>query len=978
MYSGDLLPPHAAFRRIIQFAFLLSAASIALGQSTNELERLKADCKYLLMEKGDVAGAKPVADQLLVRALRQHGELHQETVEALHFVGFVAAYSGDRTAAALAWNRSIRIQESFVSPDPVWLSRTLHMLADLHRNQNEFEVAETFMKRALDVREKALGSDHPEMAQLWKTLGFIRETSGDCADAELFFLRALTLTEKAGSDYEHLAALVLSALSSMYGDLRDWEKASHYAKRALQLDSNRLGAEHPFTADRMERLAHILYGQDDFVGAESLHLESLSIHTKVYGSKDLRLFDPLLGLGRIYLSKGQLDQAEAFLRRSLTIVSDKLGEKELKRVQPLEHLAAIHERRGDYANAQELIEQSLHLRERHLGSAHPYTCGDVQRLALLHFAQGRPGAALAAVKRIQDGEEKGLADVLAFTSERQRLAYHGGDLLNERARLWATMGHAPAVARALIRTKGVVLDSLLEDRLLTEGSEDAETQRLVADMTRTKQRLAALHLDLLREAGDSVTLTGETNELQSLRQRFDTLEASLARKVTGLGRARRALSARVEDVSAAIPERTALVEFVRYGHYQGRGKWQDSYGALLLARRDAPKWFPLGPAEPIEKNVKLYQHAVRSRATGEPLEAILRTLHRKLWQPLEASLQAETERVIICPDGQLNFLSFATLLTESNRFLGEQWLVSYVSSSRDLLVETKLPPVGAQLLVWANPDFGAAPTELSGGDAHQLTNRAGDMRGLRDLSFRPLPGAEKEGRALSLQALELGFSEAILRVGKDASESELSRISSPDVLHLATHGFVLPEMESLLATSLAGPGDRIATPAAALTNPMLRCGLALAGARRTLDAWAKGEPVPVENDGIVTAEEIAALDLRHTRLAVLSACDTGLGEARAGEGVLGLRRGFSQAGAQNLLLTLWPIDDEKSAGFMAEFYAEAHRCGSFPQALAQAQRTWLTKLREKDGVAEACKLAGAYILSFQGRATLESSPSSGK
>jgi CHAT domain-containing protein len=189
-----------------------------------------------------------------------------------------------------------------------------------------------------------------------------------------------------------------------------------------------------------------------------------------------------------------------------------------------------------------------------------------------------------------------------------------------------------------------------------------------------------------------------------------------------------------------------------------------------------------------------------------------------------------------------------------------------------------------------------------------------------------------------------------LYLGKGATEAELRRVQSPHVLHLATHGFFLPEINT---------GQPV-------TSPMLRSGLVLAGAQRTLDAWKKGEVVPSSNDGIVTAEEIGMLNLQRTWLVVLSACDTGLGEARSGEGVLGLRRGFLRAGAQNLLMTLWAVEDEHTAGLMLDFYSAAQRFGNPARALAEVQRDWLARLRKEKGVAEACRLAGPFILSFQG------------
>ena len=150
-------------------------------------------------------------------------------------------------------------------------------------------------------------------------------------------------------------------------------------------------------------------------------------------------------------------------------------------------------------------------------------------------------------------------------------------------------------------------------------------------------------------------------------------------------------------------------------------------------------------------------------------------------------------------------------------------------------------------------------------------------------------------------------------------------------------------------------------------NPMHRSGLAMAGAQRTLQAWAKGEVPPIENDGVVTAEEVGGLKLRGTWLVVLSACDTGSGEARAGEGVMGLRRGFIQAGAQNLLMTLWPISDETTVQIMLDFYDAAFKSGNAPQALADAQRDWLVKLRKERSLLPAVQLAGAFIMSSQGK-----------
>jgi len=191
------------------------------------------------------------------------------------------------------------------------------------------------------------------------------------------------------------------------------------------------------------------------------------------------------------------------------------------------------------------------------------------------------------------------------------------------------------------------------------------------------------------------------------------------------------------------------------------------------------------------------------------------------------------------------------------------------------------------------------------------------------------------------------------------------KIVSPYILHLATHGFFAKEDPSAAQTD-ALLNENV-TRSKFFKNPMHRSGLALAGAQTTIEAWQRGEVPSVENDGILTAEDVSTLDLQGTWLVTLSACDTGSGEARAGEGVMGLRRGFIQAGAQNLLMTLWPISDEVTVQIMSDFYDAAHKSGNAPGALAEVQRNWLVKLRTEKGLAQAVNLAGPFIMSSQGK-----------
>jgi CHAT domain-containing protein len=233
------------------------------------------------------------------------------------------------------------------------------------------------------------------------------------------------------------------------------------------------------------------------------------------------------------------------------------------------------------------------------------------------------------------------------------------------------------------------------------------------------------------------------------------------------------------------------------------------------------------------------------------------------------------------------------------------------------------------------------------------------------MRFDVLPHTAKEVNELRDIFKAWGWSFSLFGA-KEATKAALLQVRSPFILHLATHGFfeaVEPNETGL--SEVAAPGSRFGSKY--FENPMHQSGLALVGANATLSAWRSNRDVDVGDDGIFTAEDASTLDLQGTWLVVLSACDTGKGEPSAGEGVMGLRRGFLEVGAQNLLMTLWPIEDKFTAQFMVEFYRAAHDTHNAPLALATVQRDWLVKLRKEKGLAAAVRLAGPFILTFNGK-----------
>jgi CHAT domain-containing protein len=237
---------------------------------------------------------------------------------------------------------------------------------------------------------------------------------------------------------------------------------------------------------------------------------------------------------------------------------------------------------------------------------------------------------------------------------------------------------------------------MIEDRQQVDSSRTTQGEELVKKLNLDKTELNQLNLEEV--------LATRNLRIQQLEDEIAKIEGEFAQQSAGGGRARAALSVTVEQVQSVIPDDCALVEYLRYPFYLGERKWEQHYGALVLLSKGAPLWIPLGRADGIEKLVRQYESLVREPTDEAELSRSLEALHEALWVPVSLVLPNQTKRLIISPDGQLNFISFATLLNRNQQFLTERYDIQYVASGRDLLRETKSVD-SQEVVLFANPDF---------------------------------------------------------------------------------------------------------------------------------------------------------------------------------------------------------------------------------------------------------------------------------
>jgi CHAT domain-containing protein len=415
--------------------------------------------------------------------------------------------------------------------------------------------------------------------------------------------------------------------------------------------------------------------------------------------------------------------------------------------------------------------------------------------------------------------------------------------------------------------------------------------------------------------------------LADLERDLKQEETALAKSLAGPLPPQRS-HADLAKVQTSLESDQILIEFTRFQLFQNGGKLAPHYGALLIPGHGLPIWIPLGRAEDLETSieglVKWMERGGRGMSLlstkGKPEENVtgdLRGLYDALWKPLAAAFPAGIGKVWLSLDGSLHAVPWAALLDENQSFVAEHWQIAQVSSGRDLMRKVPSP---------------ADKTLLA------LADATGD-----------LPYAQTEVASLDRIARNQGWSSEVF-IGDKASEVELFKHHSPGILHLATHGGQLSgDWEGLIGARLS-------------KQPMYRGYVILGGAGKTLEAWKRGTLLPFSEDGILTAEEVGGFDLGKTWLTVLSACQTGAGEVRSGEGVLGLRRGFALAGTQYLLFTLWSVDDKATAEFMKQFYERLFQTLDPTRAFHEAQVAELVRLKQAKGPPEAALKAGVFVL----------------
>ena len=822
-------------------------------------------------------GKKDVEKALAIRK-RLLGDNNLETAASLselsHFLWVQGDYAAAQGYLEQRWPSAEKYWE-IRTPRPPWPRKDW---ACCYPAQCDYAAARPCYEQALAIFKRAYGDNHPDTARALSEMGILLFEQGDYAAARPYYDQALAIRKSVLGDEDPETVGSLSELGILLFEQGDYAAARPYYDQALAINKKVLGDNHPDTAASLSELGLFHFAQEDYAAARPYYDQALVIWKKVHGDNHPDTALTLRNLGLLLSAQGDYAAARAHLEQAVAIDKKVLGDNHPRSASSLGDLGMQLFLEGDYKSARANLENALSISRRNLNLS---AAGQSERQQLL------------------------MAQMLRQELDRFLSVPATGEaaLASDYAHVLAWFG-STEVAQRRMRLARV----------------DSQLAPLFQKLQSTAEALATLSASMPADAKDQPAWTKQRDELS---ERQEQLQRELAAKSAVFQSGTSQLDLTPNELLKVMPADTALVDFLVYCHHQPdltkKGKWLDEQRLTVFVLRPgaAVVRLELGPIAPIEKAIDSWRLVIgqQSRKDHPGME-----LRRRLWQPLEKHLVG-AKTVLISPDGALGRLPFAALPgAKEGSYLLEEIALAVVPVPRMLPELLRHDPAALQdtppsLLLVGDVNFDASPRAGGAGQSSRAPTRAGNFH-----AWSPLEHTRGEIVAIGDSFKRKNRKGQVTELREEeATDSEVGKeLGQHRFVHIATHGFFAAAEVRSAVTGVEGHrgaagGDSSGVHGGNGFHPGLLSGLVLSG--------ANNPPEPGRSDGILTALEVAELDLTKVELAVLSACETGLGKVAGGEGILGLQRSFQVAGARSVVATLWNVPDKSARILMERFYA---------------------------------------------------------
>jgi tetratricopeptide (TPR) repeat protein len=802
-------------------------------------------------------------------------------------------------------------------------ARLLNNLGVCHDQLGNYRVAVRYYEDALDIRQHFLGRSDPLSIQTQYNLAELARVQQDYPDAEKRFLEVMEI-EKSREQPSGLLGFIANNLGDLYTEIERYDDSERLLKEALEIRRKDYGRESEIYARSLESLGILKTKQREYSTARQHFEEARSIYQKLKNDHYVTNIDYLMA-NLLFLESRSEDALSSLL-------------------------SAVEGIKKLYGDHDSLTINALRNTSLHLATLHRW------KQAREYLYKSFDGEEITMLEELGSGSNKHISSYI--TQLRAFQSLYLCLLLNDPNH---TDYDVETAYRYVQRRKGV---ETRRQRLLKPGSPNFETigqedqvllyYKLIDELGKLRNKIVRLRYQSSQtHEGNQVEL-----EIRELHQRAEQIEKTLSLSVSNFELYWGML---LQDspitISNKLPEKSVFIEYVLVKDWESLFKEEKTqyptsgshYVAFVIHPRSkgSLKMFDLGDSHEIDAAIREMRTDLIEYLPNDDRGTVARTpswmrkaryLYNRLIKPLTLDdiVLSSIEHFIIAPDSQLSSLSFELLSPREGELLIDRFTFSYLltgfeAANFDEIVNKKTPP-----MILAAPDYNANINNEKIFSNVQMSDDPKIQELQNAQKFTDLKNAKLEGQSV---ANKLGVS---LIKGPEATESVFKKAVSPEIIHIATHGFYLPRSspstENPVQKEKEGQSQYLETIALS-EDPLERSGLVFAGANNFLGS--KSISGQVDDDGILFSYEIMDLDLQHTDMACLSACQTGDGEIRLGEGVQGLRRAFRAAGCRSVISSLWEIPDELE--LIDLFYTQLLQSNSRVLSLYYAKR----KIKEK-------------------------------
>lgn len=745
--------------------------------------------------------------------------------------------------------------------------------------------------------------------------GRVLLANGEYTEAEQTATNANQMALKIYGDVSTKTAPTQKLLSDIYFTLGDYDKAEATITKALASQEKQFGRDHIEVARSLSQLALIkFYKGDDKKEVEKMMVEARDIIEKRL-KKDNPLYAEIMkNMAVLYISEKKFDAAFNSLTVAEGIWKAKTGTKNNVNAASIYTLTGdVYYQQKNYKKAEDFYNQSKALYEKFFSTKHPEYVKVLSKLGKVYYMQKDYKRSKKFIEESLLNYENFIKSNFPALGENQKAKYWNmikGDFEFYNTLAFSNLDDFKDLTGKIynyqLLTKALLLSTSIKIRERILNSTDEELKSMYRDWVAKKEVLTlALSMSPQQLAESDIDPNG-------VQQEVERLEKELSKRSELFGQNFENKRIEYEDVKKSLKPNETAIEMVRYRYFNHDFTDSVIYAALFLKPEfSRPKAIMLNDGKKMETRFfKFYRNAIIGKVKDEVSYGVF-------WKPIIDAV-GQSSTIYLSAEGIYNQINLEAIPTPDGKYIIDNANIVLVSNTKDLYLR-KLKPKSASdntATLFGNPSF-------------YLTADASQ-------SIAQLPGTEKEVTQVQYMLKQKGYTTTEYIEGT-ASEENLKSINSPKVLYVATHGFYRPTTQATMQDELAG------SEAALLQNPLMRSGLLLKGAG---DLLGKTNYNFNMENGILTAQEAMSLNLDKTLVVIASACETGLGDLEAGEGVQGLQRAFLVAGSSFLIISMFKVDDDATQKLMVSFWQKYLNNGNMRQSFIDAKKELRTDYPE--------------------------------